>query len=260
MSGEAILRIEQASKVFQTKNGRLEALSPLDIEIRENEFLCLVGPSGCGKSTLLCMIAGLERAISGGIVYRGEAVEKLRREIGMVFQEYSLLPWRNVLDNIALGLEFSGLCRNERYAEAAEFIRLVGMETFAHAFPHELSGGMRQRIAIARALADNPDVLLMDEPFGALDAHTRILLQKELLRIWEHKRKTILFVTHGVDEAVYLADRILVMSARPGRILEIIDVEMDRLRDRAHPSYGLLTEKILRMLETEVSQSFSGRS
>ncbi len=139
-----------------------------------------------------------------------------------------------------------------------EYLRLVGMETFSQAFPHELSGGMRQRVAIVRALANDPDVLLMDEPFGALDAHTRILLQKELLRVWEHHRKTILFVTHGVDEAIYLADRIMVMSARPGKIIEIIDVDMERPRDRAHTNYGKLAERILSILEREAAISFTG--
>jgi len=206
------------------------------------------------------MIAGLESVTSGRIVYRGDEVSRSRREIGMVFQEYSLLPWRSVLDNIALGPEFSGMPRNVREVKAMEYLRLVGMETFSRAFPHELSGGMRQRVAIVRALANDPDVLLMDEPFGALDAHTRILLQKELLHIWEHHRKTILFVTHGVDEAIYLADRIMVMSARPGRILEIMDVDMERPRDRANPSYGRMAERILSILEQEAAISFSSGS
>lgn len=261
MKAGPILRIETLRKTFRTNNrGSLEALSEVSFDVPENDFVCVVGPSGCGKSTLLRMIAGLESVTSGRIVYRGDAVSRSRREIGMVFQEYSLLPWRSVLDNIALGPEFSGMPRNEREVKAMEYLRLVGMETFSRAFPHELSGGMRQRVAIVRALANDPDVLLMDEPFGALDAHTRILLQKELLRIWENHRKTILFVTHGVDEAIYLADRILVMSARPGRILEIIDVDMERPRDRANPSYGRMAERILSILEQEAAISFSDGS
>lgn len=257
MSPAPILRIEALTKTFRTNNGSaVEAVAAVDFDIPENGFVCIVGPSGCGKSTLLRMIAGLETVTSGTIDYRGEAVFRPRKEIGMVFQEYSLLPWRHVLDNVALGPEFLGAPRAEREARAMEYLRLVGMEEFSRAFPHELSGGMRQRVAIVRALANDPDVLLMDEPFGALDAHTRILLQKELLRIWEHHRKTILFVTHGVDEAIYLADRIIVMSARPGRILDVIDVDMERPRARAHPSYGPLAERILSILEQEAAVSF----
>jgi NitT/TauT family transport system ATP-binding protein len=257
MTNVPILRIERLSKVFRTNNGgAIKALAEVAFDIAENDFVCIVGPSGCGKSTLLRMIAGLETMTTGIIGYHGEAILRPRKEIGMVFQEYSLLPWRNVLNNVALGPEFSGSPRGEREIKAMEYLRLVGMEAFSQAFPHELSGGMRQRVAIARALANDPDVLLMDEPFGALDAHTRILLQKELLRVWENHRKTILFVTHGVDEAIYLADRIMVMSARPGRMLEIIDVDMDRPRYRAHPSYGQLAERILSILEREAAVSF----
>jgi len=256
MTAGPILSIEGLKKTFRTNDGgTLEALAEVSFDIPENDFVCIVGPSGCGKSTLLRMIAGLERISAGGIDYRGKPVSRPQREIGMVFQEYSLLPWRTVLDNVALGPEFGGVPRSERKAKAREYLRLVGMEDFSQAFPHELSGGMRQRVAIVRALANDPDVLLMDEPFGALDAHTRILLQKELLRVWENRRKTILFVTHGVDEAIYLADRILVMSARPGRILEMIDVDMERPRDRAHPAYGQLAERILSILEREAAFS-----
>jgi len=256
MTAGPILSIEGLKKTFRTNDGgTLEALAEVSFDIPENDFVCIVGPSGCGKSTLLRMIAGLERISAGGIGYRGKPVSRPQREIGMVFQEYSLLPWRTVLDNVALGPEFGGVPRSERKAKAREYLRLVGMEDFSQAFPHELSGGMRQRVAIVRALANDPDVLLMDEPFGALDAHTRILLQKELLRVWENRRKTILFVTHGVDEAIYLADRILVMSARPGRILEMIDVDMERPRDRAHPAYGQLAERILSILEREAAFS-----
>jgi NitT/TauT family transport system ATP-binding protein len=256
-----ILRVEALTKTFRTNNGGpLEALAEVAFDIPENDFVCIVGPSGCGKSTLLRMIAGLETITTGKIGYKGEAVSRPRKEIGMVFQEYSLLPWRNVLDNVALGPEFSGTRRDEREAKAMEYLRLVGMEDFAKAFPHELSGGVRQRVAIVRALAKDPDGLLMDEPFGALDAHTRILLQKELLRVWENHRKTVLFVTHGVDEAIYLADRIMVMSARPGRILEIIDVEMSRPRHRGDPAYGPLAERILTILEKEAAASFGNAS
>lgn len=261
MTADPILRIGKLGKAFRTNNGgTVEAVAEVTFDIPENDFVCIVGPSGCGKSTLLRMIAGLETATTGRIHYRNEAISRSRKEIGMVFQEYSLLPWRNVLDNVALGLEFAGSRRDEREVKAMEYLRLVGMETFFRAFPHELSGGMRQRVAIARALANDPDVLLMDEPFGALDAHTRILLQKELLRVWEHHRKTILFVTHGVDEAIYLADRIMVMSARPGRILDIMDVDMERPRHRGDPLYGQLADRILAILEREAAASFRNGS
>ena len=212
-----------------------------------------MGPSGCGKSTLLRIIAGLETASEGEVLYRGNKVIKPDKRLGMVFQEYSLLPWRTVLANVGLGPELANkpadYCRKVAY----KYLEMVGLEKFASSLPHELSGGMRQRVAIARALANDPDVLLMDEPFGALDAHTRIILQKELLNIWQANRKTIVFVTHSVDEAIYLADSIVVMTARPGRIKKVIDVNMPRPRNRANQAYGKLSARILDMLEEEVA-------
>lgn len=242
---EIVLRVQGLGKQYFTERGSVQALCGINLEIGENDFVCIVGPSGCGKSTLLRIMAGLDSASSGSLYHRGIPLDRPRKEIGMVFQEYSLLPWRSVLGNIALGLEFRKVPQNERVHAARSFLGTVGLADFEDAFPHELSGGMQQRVAIARALANDPDILLMDEPFGAVDAHTRILLQKELLRIWERNRKTILFVTHSVDEAVYLADRIVLISARPGRIKEIIDVAMPRPRDRANPEYGRMTAKIL---------------
>ena len=257
MSDALVLSVAGVGKSFRSADGRhVEALRKIDFEVRENDFVCVVGPSGCGKSTLLRLVSGLEAITSGTVTYRDQEVTRPRKEIGMVFQEYSLLPWRTVLDNVALGPEFAGIPRGKREAKAMQYLEMVGMEAFARAHPHELSGGMRQRVAIVRALANDPDLLLMDEPFGALDAHTRILLQKELLRIWEKHRKTVLFVTHGVDEAIFLADRIVVMSARPGRIIETIPVDMDRPRDRAHPGYGRLAERILAILEREAAMVF----
>jgi ABC-type nitrate/sulfonate/bicarbonate transport system ATPase subunit len=251
-----VIRVDSLSKSYATENGNtIHALEKVDLDVRANDFICIVGPSGCGKSTLLRIVSGLERSSGGFVYYRDTVLTGPNREIGMVFQEYSLLPWRNVLDNVGLGLEFARARSSERLHVARSFLRLVGMEAFEKAFPHELSGGMQQRVAIARSLANNPDVLLMDEPFGALDAHTRILLQKELLRIWEKNRKTILFVTHSVDEAIYLADRIVVMSGRPGKILEIMEVGMPRPRDRSHSTYGRMASKILDILEKEVGSS-----
>lgn len=247
---EPVLIAQEVGKVFQTSNRELvEALQAVSITVPDNAFVCIVGPSGCGKSTLLRLFAGLEQPTSGLVSYRQQPISRPSAQIGMVFQEYSLLPWRTVADNVALGLEFAGLPQEERTARAADCLDLVGLIDFARAYPHELSGGMRQRAAIARALAVAPDVLLMDEPFGALDAHTRILLQQELLRVWERQRQTVMFVTHSVDEAVYLADIIIVMSKRPGKIKATIQVDMPRPRDRAIPRYGQLYSDILAMLD-----------
>lgn len=245
-----ILQTKGLRKEFVTERGeKLVAINDIDLDVRAKEFICIVGPSGCGKSTMLRIIAGLEKASSGNAWYRGTPITQPDKQVGMVFQEYSLFPWLSVLDNIATGLEFAGVSRDERREKAQKYLNLIDMPEFGEAFPHELSGGMRQRVAIARALANDPDVLLMDEPFGALDAHTRILLQRELLRIWELAHKTIIFVTHSVDEAVYLADKIVVMSHRPGSIRNIIPVNMPRPRSRAMPEFGKLTDSILTELE-----------
>jgi len=250
----ATLEVREASKVFPLgrANGHgnaVTALSGTSIEVRDNEFLSIVGPSGCGKSTLLRLMAGLDRPTTGQVVYRGQAVQRPTGRIGLVFQDYSLLPWRTLLRNIELGLEFQGLPRDEVRARAQECLELVGLAQFKDAHPFELSGGMRQRAAIARALAVEPDVLLMDEPFGALDAHTRLLMQRELLAIWEKHRKTVVFVTHSIDEAVYLSDRIAVMDKDPGRVIEVLDVDLPRPRTRKNPDFGKLTESILEMLK-----------
>lgn len=249
---KSVIAIDKLNKTYITDRGNnVEALQDIVLDVYNNDFVCIVGPSGCGKSTLLRIIAGLDEATSGFVYYHEKQVNKPNKEIGMVFQEYSLLPWRTVMDNITLGLEFSGKSRQQCHRLAKEYLSLVGLDAFANAYPYELSGGMQQRVAIARALANNPHVLLMDEPFGALDAHTRIIMQRELLSIWEKNRKTILFVTHSVDEAIYLSDYIVVMSANPGKIKEIIKVNMPRPRDRANPFYGQLSAKILDMLEEE---------
>lgn len=246
------LTAQDVVKVFAAADGRrVMALDRLDFAALENSFTCIVGPSGCGKSTLLRIMAGLDSCTSGAVMYRGAPQEKPRREIGMIFQEYSLFPWRTVIDNVGMGLELSGVKTGPRREKALEYLRLVGLEGYAKALPHELSGGMRQRVAIARALANEPDVLLMDEPFGALDAYTRILLQKRLLGIWEKKRKTVIFVTHSVDEAVFLADRIIVMGTNPGRILTTLDVDLPRPRPRDNPRYASLLTDILGMLEQQ---------
>jgi ABC-type nitrate/sulfonate/bicarbonate transport system ATPase subunit len=251
---ESVIRVSGIDKRFVTEKGQsVQALDKVSFQASTNDFVCIVGPSGCGKSTLLRIIAGLEGATAGRVLYHNQPITAPHPQIGLVFQEYSLFPWRTVIDNVGAGLEFAGHPRAFSEQRSREYLRLVGLEQFAHAFPHELSGGMQQRVAIARSLATEPHVLLMDEPFGALDAYTRIVLQKELLRIWEQNRKTILFVTHSVDEAIFLADRIVVMSNNPGRIIEEIVVPMSRPRDRANPGYGALAAMILAKLEKEMA-------
>jgi ABC-type nitrate/sulfonate/bicarbonate transport system ATPase subunit len=244
------IRVEHLEKIFCSQNDmKITALTDINLNVQENEFVCILGPSGCGKSTFLRIVAGLEESSSGKVFYDGQEHVKPRREIGMVFQNYSLMPWLNVLDNIALGLDFARVPKAKRTPIAKKYLDMIGMSDFGEAFPNELSGGMQQRVAIARALANNPDVLLMDEPFGALDAYTRIIMQKELLRIWEQHKVTIIFVTHSVDEAVYLADRIVLMSSNPGRIKKDIAVSIPRIRERSNPLFGELTEELLTLLE-----------
>ncbi|MDD4159655.1 MAG: ABC transporter ATP-binding protein [Synergistaceae bacterium] len=245
-----LIQIKEVRKEFLLEKGeKVSALDGINMDIYDKEFICLLGPSGCGKSTLLRILAGLETATEGYVFYNGEPISAPSRDRGMVFQEYSLLPWRTIAENIALGPEFKGISRTERKKIALDYLSRVGLEKFADAKPHELSGGMRQRAAIARALANNPEVLLMDEPFGALDAHTRVLLQIELLKIWEQNKKTVVFVTHSVDEAIFLADRVIVMTSHPGRVLKSINVEFARPRSRFAEGYGKMMEEIFNLLE-----------
>jgi len=246
-----ILSIDKISKTFSSEGNResLKVLENINIDIQENEFVCIIGPSGCGKSTLLRIVAGLELSTEGTVIYRGEKLNKPRKEIGMVFQNYSLMPWLNVEDNISMGLKFKRVPNSEMKKTVDEFLKIIGLENFRKSYPHELSGGMQQRVAIARALANSPDVVLMDEPFGALDAYTRILLQKELLKIWEYDKKTIIFVTHSVDEAIYLADRIILMSRKKGHVDREISVDIPRIRDRSDSRYAMLTQELLEELE-----------
>ncbi|VFQ46191.1 ABC transporter ATP-binding protein [Desulfoluna butyratoxydans] len=247
-----IVTIENLSKTFTTRRGEtVTAVTDINLAMEEHSFTCIVGPSGCGKSTILRIASGLEKATEGTVHYRGAPVIKPCEHIGLVFQEYSLFPWLTARDNVASGLRFAGADKETRHGRAMEFLGMVGMTPFAGAYPHELSGGMKQRVAIARALATNPDLLFMDEPFGALDAHTRILLQQELLNVWEMTRKTIVLVTHSVDEAVFLADRIVIMTGSPGRIRNTLDVDLERPRRRSMPRFGELTDHILKELEPE---------
>ncbi|NLA39342.1 MAG: ABC transporter ATP-binding protein [Methanomicrobiales archaeon] len=247
------VKIQNLSKAFPKEDGTsTRALEGVTLDISDEEFICLVGPSGCGKTTLLRIIAGLETLTSGSVTIDGHAVIGPDPKRGMVFQEYSLFPWRRVIDNVAFGLEMKGVGKEERRRTADHYIDMVGLSQFRDAYPFELSGGMRQRVAIARALANDPDVLLMDEPFGALDAQTRNRMQRELLSLWQQTKKTIIFVTHSVDEAVYLADRIIVLSPRPAAVQEIITIPWPRPRDRTSAEFAEVRRRVLDMInETE---------
>lgn len=207
---------------------RVHALDDVNLDVVAGEFLCILGPSGCGKSTMLSMVAGLIRPTTGEILVDGRHVTGPGADRGMVFQEYALLPWKTVLENVALGLKIRGVRQPQRDELAQSFINLVHLNDFEAKYPHELSGGMRQRVAVARTLANSPSIMLMDEPFAAVDAQTRASLQEELTRIWEEQRLTVIFVTHNVDEAIFLGDRVVVMSARPGRIRSSVAVDIPR--------------------------------
>src|SRR5512136_1800200 len=233
------LEIHNLNQSFPRDDGsRLVVLDNISFEVKDKEFVCILGSSGCGKTTLLRLIAGLDTAESGSIILDGEEIHGTSPKVGMVFQEYSLFPWRTVIDNIAFGLEMRGMPKEERYRVAEDYLRLVNLSQFRDSYPSELSGGMRQRVAVARALALDPVLLLMDEPFGALDAQTRNMLQQELLDIWEATRKTVVFITHSVDEAVYLSDRIIVLTPRPGRICRPFQVPLSRPRDRTSVGFA----------------------
>ena len=229
MAGEARsvkVQVKGVRMVFDTRNGEMVALNGVDLDIHENEFICVVGPSGCGKSTLLNIIAGLTQPTSGTVLCNGKEVTGTGTDRGVVFQQYALFPWLTVKKNVKFALEMRGVKGQEADEEAMKYLEKVDLVKFADHYPKELSGGMKQRVAIARAYAVNPEVLLMDEPFGALDAQTRTQLQSELLKTWEEERKTCFFITHDVEEAIILAQRVVIMSARPGRIKEIVDIDI----------------------------------
>lgn len=226
------VKIDHVEKIFETKKGSVVALNGVDLDIKENEFICVVGPSGCGKSTLLNIIAGLLPATGGSVYVDGNKVEGTGTERGVVFQQYALFPWLTVIKNVMFGLKLKGMNKAEAQETAMKYLKKVGLEEFADSYPKELSGGMKQRVAIARAYAVQPEVLLMDEPFGALDAQTRTQLQSELLQTWENERKTCFFITHDVEEAIILATRVVIMSARPGRIRDIVEIDIPYPRDQ----------------------------
>ena len=235
MAGENLtkLKIDNVVKEYVGNKGKTVALNGVSLDIKENEFICVVGPSGCGKSTLLNIIAGLLEPTSGAVYLDGKKIEGTGVERGVVFQGYALFPWRTVLKNVMFGLEMKRMPKDQAEKIAKKYIKAVGLEGFEHAYPKELSGGMRQRVAIARAYAADPEVLLLDEPFGALDAQTRTQLQTELLETWEREKKTCFFITHDVDEAIILAQRVIIMSARPGRIKKIVDIDIPYPRTQA---------------------------
>jgi NitT/TauT family transport system ATP-binding protein len=247
---------------FVGRSGTVLAVEDVSFSARSGEFICLVGPSGCGKTTLLRMIAGLLAPSSGTIEVRGDEPGQRPRS-ALVFQEHGVFPWMTVLDNVAFGLEACGVPKRERRERAREFIEQVGLDRFRHSYPAELSLGMRQRVGIARAFVADPDILLMDEPFGSLDAQTKQVLQEDLLKLWAERRKLVVFVTHDIEEAVRLGDRVLVMSARPGRILQDLPVPLHRPRTvagREEPQIIEMKWHIWRLLEKPVREGLSMRS
>jgi NitT/TauT family transport system ATP-binding protein len=255
--GNARIVVRGLHKVFETASGQVVvALQDIDLTVRPGEFLCIVGPSGCGKSTFLRLLAGLERSSAGEI--RIEVTRPDRPVNSMVFQEQSTFPWMTVRQNTSFGLEMRGVDRRVRDDLVAYYLRKVGLEDFANAYPHQLSGGMRQRVCLARAFANEPEVLLMDEPFASLDEQTRILMQEELLRVWEGEHgRTVVFITHSIDEAVLLGDRVVVMSARPGRVKATFAVPFPRPRGqlaqlKLQPEFAQLTYKVWEVLRDEV--------
>ncbi|MGP3948802.1 ABC transporter ATP-binding protein [Streptomyces sp. 7N604] len=273
MSGTATPKIEfeQVRKTFPAKRGRAQsrssahgdgdftALDGIDLRIEAGEFVVVVGPSGCGKSTLLDLLGGLARPTAGRILLDGEPVTGPGLNRGIVFQQYALLPWRTALGNVEFGLEATGAPRRERAARARAYLDLVGLSGFESRHPHELSGGMRQRVAIARSLAYDPDVLLMDEPFAALDAQTRESLQDELQRIWQRTGKTVVFITHSIEEAVYLGQRVAVMTSRPGRIKQVVSIDFDSRTAtddlRSSPEFVRYRHEIWTLLHDEVTRT-----
>jgi sulfonate transport system ATP-binding protein len=249
------LVIENLDKSFTAKSGDVVALQGIDLNIRKGEFICIVGSSGCGKSTLLRIIAGLENGYSGEVRIGDRKINGPGLDRGMVFQEHRLIPWLTVEQNVGFGL--NGLENGRRDTIISEHLELVGLTSFAKALPHQLSGGMAQRVSIARALVNNPQLLLLDEPFGALDAFTRIQMQQEVLRIWEMERTTMLLVTHDIDEAIFLGDRVVIMSSRPGTVKKIIPVHLPRPRDRSCYDFVQIRKEIYAEFFAEAERPFA---
>ncbi|WP_300711005.1 ABC transporter ATP-binding protein [Limnohabitans sp.] len=266
------LRLTGVTKSFVAPRTGLStlAVAEMSLDIQTGEFICIVGPSGCGKSTVLNMIAGLDVPTGGLIEKDGQAIRGPGADRGVMFQDYALMPWQTVEDNVGFGLRHGtpgeNLNKAQRNQRIAHFIELVGLRGSEHKYPHQLSGGMRQRVALARLLANGPDILLLDEPLGALDAQTRLILQAELLRIWGEtspvtERKTAVFITHDIEEAVLLADRVVVMSSHPGRVREVVTIDLPRPRAgtaRTHPRFGVLVEQIWSLIRDEAYRAIGG--
>jgi len=253
------LRIDQLSRWFETRTGEVvEALRGISLDIEEGEFVSIVGASGCGKTTLLRIVDGLIAPSAGQVLLNGRRIAGPGPDRSFVFQQDSLFPWRTVMDNVLFGLEVQGRLNGQARQVAEEMVHLVGLDGFERAYPHELSGGMRQRVNLARALAVDPEVLLMDEPFASLDAQTREIMQSELLRIWNARRKTVLFITHQIDEAIYLADRAIIFTVRPGRVRETLSIDLPRPRSldvKLSPAFVNKVGYVWRQIEAEVRQS-----
>jgi NitT/TauT family transport system ATP-binding protein len=248
------IQVRALSRAFVADGRATPALLDIDLDVAEREFVCILGPSGCGKSTLLNLVAGFLRPSAGEILVNGRAVTGPGADRGVVFQEYVLFPWLTVAGNVEFGLRLSGVAADARRRTVARYLDLVGLTAHAAKYPVQLSGGMKQRVAIARALANNPAIILMDEPFGALDAQTREVLQDELGRIQRVEHKTVLFVTHSIREAVYLADRVVVMTSAPGRIKQILTIKLPDVRDRFAPEFTHYESELTRLVKEEVAK------
>lgn len=248
------LVIKDVSKIFKSKHKETKPLSEVNLTVNKGEFICLLGPSGCGKSTLLNIIAGLEQPSEGELLLNGEKITGVSKDRAMVFQEAALFPWLRVIDNVEFGMKIAGVPPKERREKAMKYLKMVHLAKFKDSFVHELSGGMRQRAAIARALTLDSEVLLMDEPFAALDSSTKNILQIELQKIWMETKKTIIFVTHNVEEAVLLADRVIVMGVNPGRVKRDIKIQIARPRTLENSDLGYVVADVMRELKEEVEK------
>lgn len=247
---KTIIRTKKLYKDFITEKGqKIKALKDINLSVEEHEFVCLLGPSGSGKSTLLRLLSGLEKPTNGEVMVLDKNIHNPILEAGMVFQEYSLMPWRNVIDNVAFGLELKNIRKKERYKIANNILDRFGLIEFKESFPYELSGGMQQRVAIARSIANSPKILYMDEPFGALDAYTRYKMQDELVEFWMGEKRTIIFVTHSVEEAILLGTRVIVMSHRPGEIIEDFKIDLSYPRSRWSKEFGEYFNKLMSLMQ-----------